>query len=184
MSNDYYINDVNTFAENISSDIYERARRSCNSSETHCAGDGNANLAGWDRLLQDKDDKWVWQAINWKGCLHDDDTDTHVKPSDKEFKRFYDNLMNMPTDDFAEICQEINVAIPVLDDPISPVEVTTQINKMKADKACGPDGIAPGVFRLLPAQWLLHITALFNLIFTRHSILHSGQELNFSVSLK
>lgn len=35
-----------------------------------------------------------------------------------------------------------------------------------ADKACGPDGIAPGVFRLLPAQWLLHITALFSLIFT------------------
>ncbi len=53
----------------------------------------------------------------------------------------------------------------MIDDPVSPNEVTAQVNKMKADKSCGPDGIAPGVFKLLPAHWLLLITTLFNSIF-------------------
>ena len=73
--------------------------------------------------------------------------------------------MNVPTDDFTDICREVNVTIPVLDSPISPDEVASQINKMKADKSCGPDGIAPGVFKLLSAQWVLLITTLFNVIF-------------------
>lgn len=62
--------------------------------------------------------------------------------------------MNVLTDDIADIqvCKEVNVTIPVSDDPISPDEVTAQINKMKADKACDHDGIAPGVFRMLPSQ--------------------------------
>ena len=44
------------------------------------------------------------------------------------------------------------VTIPVLDDPINPAEVECQIKKMKIDKACGPDGLSPGVLTMLPAQ--------------------------------
>lgn len=152
MYNYEYVNDVNTFAENISHDIYECARLSRDSRAMHRPNDGDTNSARWARLLQDKDDRRVWQSINWKGCLRDSDANASVKPSDKEFKCFYDNLMNLPTNDFVDICQEVNVTIPVLDDPISPAEVIAQISKMKADKACVPDGIALGVFRLLPAQ--------------------------------
>ena len=161
-----HINDVNAFAKNLSDTLYECARGSRETAGvTPRAGDAaDANLARWDRLLQDTDDKRVWQAINWKGCLQDD-TDADVKPSDEEFRSFYDHLMNVPTDDFTDICQEVNVTIPVLDSPISPDEVASQINKMKADKSCGPDGIAPGVFKLLSAQWVLLITTLFNVIF-------------------
>ena len=37
---------------------------------------------------------------------------------------------------------------------------------MDSDKACGPDGISPGVFKSLPMNWVMFITALFNAVFT------------------
>ncbi len=36
---------------------------------------------------------------------------------------------------------------------------------MHPDKACGPDGLPPGAFSLLPAQWVLAIGTLFNNVF-------------------
>ena len=56
--------------------------------------------------------------------------------------------------------------IPVLDNPVLPDEVFDQISKMKANKSCGPDGIPPGIYRLLTPQWILLITSLFNLVFS------------------
>ena len=53
----------------------------------------------------------------------------------------------------------------MLDDTITTDEVALQIRKMNADKACGPDGITPGVFKLLPANWLVILTVLFNSVF-------------------
>ena len=58
-----------------------------------------------------------------------------------------------------------DVTIPVLDDPISPNEVQIQIKKLKGNKACGPDGVPPGVFKILPIEWVLYISTLFNNIF-------------------
>ena len=40
---------------------------------------------------------------------------------------------------------------------------------MKANKSCGPDGIPPGVYKLLTPSWILLITSLFNHIFTSAS---------------
>ena len=37
---------------------------------------------------------------------------------------------------------------------------------MKADKTSGPDGIPPGVYKLLNYEWILLLTSLFNLIFS------------------
>ena len=59
-----------------------------------------------------------------------------------------------------------NVTIPVLDDMIGVPEVEGAIKKLKADKASGPDGLPPGIFKVLPAQWIVAITTLFNVIFT------------------
>ena len=39
---------------------------------------------------------------------------------------------------------------------------------MNPDKACGPDGIAPCLFKCLPIQWLMTILTLFNTIFHSH----------------
>ena len=36
---------------------------------------------------------------------------------------------------------------------------------MKSDKAGGPDGIPPGLFKLLPATWIMFLVTLFNKIF-------------------
>ena len=107
----------------------------------------------------------MWQAINWKGCLHDD-VNNNVRPTDEEFKHFYEDLLGTATSNHVDECRDVTVSIPVLDDLISPGEVSAQVDHIKADKACGPDGIPPGVFKFLPVQWLMIITTLFNTIFT------------------
>ena len=55
--------------------------------------------------------------------------------------------------------------MPVLDSEISIAEVECNINRLKLDKASGPDGLCPGIYKALPAQWLMSITKLFNIIF-------------------
>ncbi len=57
------------------------------------------------------------------------------------------------------------VNIPLLDDAISGEEVKRQVSNIKPDKACGPDGISPGILKLLPSQWIMTLTALFNIVF-------------------
>ena len=47
-----------------------------------------------------------------------------------------------------------DVYIPVLDDPILPQEVQDQVKRLKCSKACGPDGVPPGIFKLLPPAWI------------------------------
>ena len=37
---------------------------------------------------------------------------------------------------------------------------------MKPDKSSGPDGIPPGIYKLLNFEWLILLTNLFNLIFS------------------
>ena len=59
-----------------------------------------------------------------------------------------------------------HINVPILDNPITPEEICNQIDRMKANKSCGPDGIPPGVYKLLTPSWILLITSLFNLIFT------------------
>lgn len=58
-----------------------------------------------------------------------------------------------------------DVTIPILDEPITPAEVREQARKMKSGKTSGPDRIPPGIFPLLPVQWLCCLAALFNNIF-------------------
>ena len=55
--------------------------------------------------------------------------------------------------------------IPVLDDPIQINEVIEGIKESKADKACGINGISPGIFKLLPCNWILRITFILNILF-------------------
>ena len=57
--------------------------------------------------------------------------------------------------------------VPLLDDPISPLEVDDVLNKrLKANKGCGPDGVPPGIFKILPITWILFLTSLFNMVFS------------------
>ena len=57
---------------------------------------------------------------------------------------------------------ESNVNIPVLDKPVDPAEVDYVIkHQVKSNKGCGPDGLCPGIFKLLPVQWIMFLTVLF-----------------------
>ena len=55
--------------------------------------------------------------------------------------------------------------MPVLDDPILPLEVETAIKVLKSNKAARSDGLSPGTLKLLTASWIMLITTLFNLGF-------------------
>ncbi len=158
--------DVNSFAHDVSETLYTCASMCTvnnigNSDRVRGVGGGDR----WERLLQDKDDSRVWRAINWKGILHDSEGN-NISPSDQEFKDFYINNFSGEDHAHGSLDTTTNVNIPILDDPISCEEVNTQIKNMKPNKACGPDGVPPGIFRSLPAHWLVLITNFFNLIFS------------------
>ena len=53
----------------------------------------------------------------------------------------------------------------MLDDLITAQEVMTQVKKLNSNKACGPDGIPPGIFNVLPPNWLLTLSGSFSNIF-------------------
>ena len=61
------------------------------------------------------------------------------------------------------------VNIPILDDQITPEEVQAQIKNIKPEKSCGPDGVSPGILKMLPLQWILTLATLFNTIFISSS---------------
>ena len=44
-------------------------------------------------------------------------------------------------------------------------EVRFQMKKLKPNKASGPDSVPSALFKVLPAEWITYITALFNNIF-------------------
>lgn len=76
-------------------------------------------------------------------------------PSDVDFINYYENMLNLPEvnelnpDDYGSI-----TCIPVLDDPRTTREV--EIRRLKPQKPCGPNGITPKRFRILPIKWLPH----------------------------
>ena len=134
--------------------------------EEERAGEGRVDLGRWERLMEEKDDSRVWKAINWKGEYDASAQEHDALPGDAEFKEHFEEILNPEgTIDCDEQTLTTDVSIPILDEPISPVEVQNQIRRMKVDKACGPDGIPPGVFNLLPVQWFVTLAALFSNIF-------------------
>lgn len=107
----------------------------------------------------------MWQTKNWKGNLEACGKFL-VVPSDEELHKYFENGLrydnvNITEEDFVDT----RINIPLLDDPNIPQEVVEQVTRMKPEKSCGPDEIPPGVFRLLPLDWILCITALLISVF-------------------
>lgn len=96
-------------------------------------------------------------------------SDEHTSHSDKGFKAHSGSVLDPPPAPGVASLDGVDVTVEVtitdLDGPISPAQVRQQVRKMKADKACGPDRLPPGVFSLLPTQWIFTIAILFNNIF-------------------
>ena len=56
--------------------------------------------------------------------------------------------------------------MPILGDPITIADVQSVIDQqLKAGKGARPDGVSPGVFKLLPGEWVMFLCTLMNSIF-------------------
>ena len=153
---------IGTEISNITDNLYQCV---CRSRRAPQVQESDVSLGRWDRLLENKDDLQLWKAINWKG-EYNSKSDPEARPSDDDFKQFYESNFCPPDDlplndyDFTT-----DVYIPVLDDPITPLELQQQSKLLKSDKACGPDGVPPGIFKIIPAQWIVFLSSCFNNIF-------------------
>ena len=87
---------------------------------------------------------------------------TEDRPSDVEFKEHFEKLLNpegLTDSNLGDISSDVD--IPVLDKPITAMEVDHVIkHQLKSNKGCGPDGINPGILKLLPVQWILFLSML------------------------
>ncbi len=125
----------------------------------------SAALGRWERLVENNNDLEVWRAIDWKG-EYENSHKSDVKPTNEQFKEYIESSFNPP----AEVRLDPNmfasdVMIPLLDEPITSLEIEQQIKKLKSDKASGPDGLSPGILKWLPGQWLVLLAHIFNVIF-------------------
>ena len=122
----------------------------------------------WHHILNDPNDARVWKAVNWKGQFCEKNVIDNTMPSDAKFKALYDTFMSQycKVQSHNTLDDTISPFVPILDNPITPGEVSDRIKQMKAEKSCGFDGIPPGIFKLLTPQWIVLITSLFNLIFS------------------
>ena len=155
--------DVDDFALSIRDALYKCA---FDAKGEHRTPIYDEELSRWDRLLSSGDETCIWRSINWSGEVFSNDN-RQSTPTDTDFKDYLEQTLN-PTDNEEPDDNTIHtdVYMPILDDPITEHEVCVQIGKLKSNKACGPDGLAPGIFKLLPVNWILCITTLFNAMFT------------------
>ena len=161
---DIDVNNYEVAAELFTDTIYDCASN-CKTSNVHTAPN-HAVISDdrWENILNSNDDKLIWNSINWKCNIEEPEYEI---PPDSNFQEHLETILN--PEDGMQLDQDeylSDVHIPVLNDPISPIEVEDVIHKqLKPNKGCGPDGIAPGLLRLLPIQWLLNLTILLNCVF-------------------
>ena len=119
----------------------------------------NTSVSRWQSLLSSKDSKNIWKAINWKGDISSISVNC---PSEASFKEHFEESLGENTEDMLEVDVSQCPYIPVLDDPFVEREMQEAIQEIKANKAPDPNGISPGLPKLLPADWILRILTNFN----------------------
>ena len=108
------------------------------------------------------------KSVSWKDEVNLNQNETE-KPPDEEFKAHFNRVVfpegSHPLN-VAEIMHGYETSIPSVDSVIEHHEWEEVIREqVKPNKSGGPDGLSPGIFRLLPAQFILFMTMLFNLAF-------------------
>lgn len=112
----------------------------------------------WERMLENNDNPKLWQAINWRNELRECDNNNDSKPSDDTFKSYFEEIFNPTNTNHLEVSKlSTQVTIPVLDEPISPVEVETKMKCLKSNKASGLDVLPPTLLKWMPARWIVFI---------------------------
>ena len=156
--------DPSKLAENFSNLLYATTSQCKTVHNPSLTSDDRASTR-WERILNCSDDSLLWKAIDWKGQFNPVPHDLGSEPSETEFQNHLEELLN-PGDDGMPALSETHITIPVLDSAIESKEVDDVICKqLKENRGCGPDGSSPGVFKLLPAQWVVFLCYMFNIIF-------------------
>ena len=161
------IADVNSLATKVADTLYDTAVLAKPPIQ-HPERDTNPAKSAherWIKLVNSQDSRAIWKAIDWNGKLTTE-PNTQDSPSDAEFCKHYDKLMNPPVPSSEkEYVPDCHRYIPILDDPFTPDEVSDCIKDLKSNKAPGVDGVPPGVLKFLSVHWLLLVTFLFNCVF-------------------
>lgn len=125
-----------------------------------------ALLPRWQRILECEDAKTLWRAIDWRGQFSS--TPKQEMPSEYDFQEHMERLLDPPAGEGENLLhvEDYEMNIPLLDDPITTAEVQHVIDQqLKPGKGAGPDGVSPGLFRLLPGEWMMFLCTLVNSIF-------------------
>ena len=92
----------------------------------------------------------------------------------KDFCSHFETLLNQSDNEHLENYVPDTVTyIPILDDFIRPDEVQKCIRELKPNKTVGVDGRLLGLLKMLPYEWIVLLTRIFNKIFV------SGYPLNW-----
>ena len=156
---------MDTSSQNIVQKTYEAARKAKRTMTPSSRTSPENATERWNNILSQNNPKEVWRAINWKGTIEHSEKVKNT-PSDKEFSEHFEKLLN--PEEFRnqeEYIPARNIYIPILDDPIQPDEVDKCIQKLKTSKVPGPDGLAHGLLKHLPDDWIILLTFIYNAIF-------------------
>ena len=155
--------DINQVAEELNATLYSCALR--NQKAAQGSLHASSESQRWEALLISNDAKALWKAINWNGCITDENE--RDIPDDSEFQAHFETLLNPPDAQQAVIADAAH--LPVTDDAITPLEVDNALRSLKKNKSGGPSGIPPGLLTLLPDNWIVYLATFFS------AILHSAQ---------
>ena len=120
------LGDIDETVKEITDTLYHCANVSGREGRVE-AEDGT--LGRWERMIMNNNDLEIWKAIDWKGD-YGNANKSDVKPSDDEFKEYYEHTFNPPNSVSLEPdSYNTDVYIPVLDDPIRVYEVIARMKK-------------------------------------------------------
>ena len=143
--------------------ILNQAARASRPAPSHDGPRWDPQQDRWTRIIQTGDDRSIWRAIGWNGCLASS-ADLHGdRPSDIEFKSHFEALFNAETHNALTVDVEDAPYIPLLDSPFTAHEINKTVRTIK-NKAF--IGTCAGLFRWLPVPWISFIAAIFNAVFS------------------
>ena len=86
-------------------------------------------LKEWNRLTTENKDNELWKKIDWKGELSKSNNTIH--PPINQLKEHFEHIYSSPEEDSNIDTLSSNVYIPLLDDPITNIEVRESVRKCK-----------------------------------------------------
>lgn len=120
----------------------------------------NTEISRWKRILDEKCNKKLWNAIDYDGTFNLSKKD---QPKDTEFAKHFSKLLYNENTYLENVPQHINRYIPILDQPFSYQEYNLA-SKSLNDSAAN-DSLKSGTLKLLPMYWIFFILNIFNNIF-------------------